>query len=58
MYTIYVCQMASSNRRWRSRPQIKGYQDTLYAKKNNQLYHERHIEGTVDFIFGNTTTVF
>jgi hypothetical protein len=50
--------MASSSRRWSSRPQIKGYQDALYAKKNKQLYHERCIEGTIVFIVSNMITVF
>ncbi|KAK2764278.1 hypothetical protein FQN54_008970 [Arachnomyces sp. PD_36] len=29
-----------------------GYQDTLYAKDNNQYYSNCYIEGAVDFIFG------
>jgi pectinesterase len=37
---------------------IKGYQDTLYAKYNRQLYLDCDIEGTVDFICGNATAVF
>lgn len=37
---------------------IKGYQDTLYAKHNRQLYTGCRIEGTVDFIFGDAAAVF
>ncbi|XP_020161845.1 pectinesterase/pectinesterase inhibitor PPE8B-like [Aegilops tauschii subsp. strangulata] len=37
---------------------ILGYQDTLYARKKRQFYHECRIECTVDFMFGNATTIF
>ncbi|KAI3855260.1 hypothetical protein MKX03_026118 [Papaver bracteatum] len=36
---------------------IEGYQDTLYAKKYNQFYREGDIFGTVDFIFGQSSTI-
>ncbi|KAI3952192.1 hypothetical protein MKW98_005887 [Papaver atlanticum] len=35
---------------------VEGYQDSLYAKKYNQFYRECDILGTVDFIFGSSTT--
>jgi pectinesterase len=35
-----------------------GWQDTLYAASGRQYYRRCWIEGHVDFIFGNSTTVF
>ncbi|RZC66137.1 hypothetical protein C5167_009824 [Papaver somniferum] len=35
-----------------------GHQDTLYARALRQLYNSCRIEGTVDFIFGNSAAVF
>jgi hypothetical protein len=35
-----------------------GWQDTLYANGGRQYYDHCHIEGRVDFIFGNATAVF
>lgn len=35
-----------------------GYQDTLYANALRQYYKSCHIEGTVDFIFGNAASIF
>ncbi|XP_026436378.1 probable pectinesterase/pectinesterase inhibitor 39 [Papaver somniferum] len=36
---------------------IEAYQDSLYAKKYNQFYRECDILGTVDFIFGQSSTI-
>ncbi|XP_071735486.1 probable pectinesterase/pectinesterase inhibitor 51 [Rutidosis leptorrhynchoides] len=35
-----------------------GNQDTLYAHSLRQLYKSCHIEGNVDFIFGNSASIF
>lgn len=35
-----------------------GWQDTLYAKNGRQYYDHCYIEGTVDFIFGQSAAVF
>ncbi|WOH00635.1 hypothetical protein DCAR_0520006 [Daucus carota subsp. sativus] len=35
-----------------------GHQDTLYANALRQYYKSCHIEGTVDFIFGNAVSIF
>lgn len=37
---------------------FEGYQDTLYAHSLRQFYQECTMYGTVDFIFGNSATVF
>ncbi|XP_047182065.1 putative pectinesterase/pectinesterase inhibitor 24 [Vigna umbellata] len=39
------------------RCRIDAYHDTLYAYSNCQFYRECNINGTVDFIFGNSTVV-
>ncbi|MEK4286699.1 pectinesterase family protein [Paenibacillus sp. FSL P4-0502] len=37
---------------------LLGYQDTLFADKGRAYFVDSHIEGTVDFIFGNSAAVF
>ncbi|KAG9006496.1 hypothetical protein FRB94_014348 [Tulasnella sp. JGI-2019a] len=38
--------------------QIRGYQDTLYANKGSQFYSKSLIQGSVDFIFGKTASIW
>lgn len=37
---------------------IYGYQDTLYDYSGRHLFRECHIEGAVDFIFGNARSLY
>jgi pectin methylesterase-like acyl-CoA thioesterase len=37
---------------------LLGYQDTLFADKGRAYFVDSHIQGTVDFIFGNSPAVF
>ncbi|KAG0492397.1 hypothetical protein HPP92_005458 [Vanilla planifolia] len=37
---------------------IQGFQDSLYSYANRQFYRDCDIYGTVDFIFGNSASVF
>ncbi|KAG8982629.1 hypothetical protein FRB94_003376 [Tulasnella sp. JGI-2019a] len=38
--------------------QLRGYQDTLYANKGAQFYSKSLIQGSVDFIFGKTASIW
>lgn len=40
------------------RCRFDGYQDTLYTKTYHQFYRDCEIYGTIDFIFGDATTLF
>ncbi|WVZ81600.1 hypothetical protein U9M48_028955 [Paspalum notatum var. saurae] len=53
-----VALMSESNHSVIYHCSLQGYQDTLYVRMGKQFYRERHIFGTVDFIFGDTAAVF
>ncbi|KDN51884.1 hypothetical protein RSAG8_00435, partial [Rhizoctonia solani AG-8 WAC10335] len=38
--------------------QLKGYQDTLLAESGTQFYGKSYIEGAVDYIFGQTSSIW
>ncbi|XP_042035392.1 pectinesterase-like [Salvia splendens] len=53
-----VAVLSASDRSAFYRCSIEGYQDTLWAAANRQLFEECQIYGTIDFIFGNAAAVF
>ncbi|KAK9085928.1 hypothetical protein Sjap_026339 [Stephania japonica] len=52
-----VALRVSSDRTVIHRCKIIAFQDTHYAHANRQFYKDCYISGTVDFIFGDSTTV-
>ncbi|MBA0858074.1 hypothetical protein Goshw_021150 [Gossypium schwendimanii] len=53
-----VAFRATSNKVIMFNCHFNGYQDTLYPHKGQQFYRDCVISGTVDFIFGDSATVF
>lgn len=49
---------SNSNKSIIYRCSLEGYQDTVYAENNLQLYLGCDLYGTVDFVFGNAKAVF
>jgi pectinesterase len=53
-----VALRSNSNHSVVYRCRIEGYQDTLWAENERQLYLESNISGTVDLVFGNAKAFF
>jgi pectinesterase len=53
-----VALFANGDRHVYRNCRMLGWQDTLYANRGRQYYDACHIEGRVDFIFGDATAVF
>ncbi|CAD6240706.1 unnamed protein product [Miscanthus lutarioriparius] len=52
-----VALLVSADRAVAYRCAVVGYQDTLYAHAQRQLYRECEVAGTVDAVFGNAAAV-
>ena len=52
-----VALLVSADRAVAYRCAVIGYQDTLYAHAQRQLYRECEVAGTVDAVFGNAAAV-
>ncbi|KAL5996250.1 hypothetical protein ACLOJK_026324 [Asimina triloba] len=53
-----VALMCDADRSTFYRCSFRGYQDTLFARYQQQFYRECDVYGTVDFIFGDAVAVF
>ncbi|KAJ7109533.1 hypothetical protein O6H91_Y571600 [Diphasiastrum complanatum] len=53
-----VALRVDSDRSAFHRVAVLGYQDSLYAHTLRQFYRDCLIEGTIDFIFGNSAAIF
>uniref|UniRef100_A0A0D3HJ56 Pectinesterase n=1 Tax=Oryza barthii TaxID=65489 RepID=A0A0D3HJ56_9ORYZ len=56
--TPAVALRCDSNRSLIHRCRIDGYQDTLWAQNNLQVYLRCDIAGTIDFVYGNAKAIF
>uniref|UniRef100_A0A0E0BGA5 Pectinesterase n=1 Tax=Oryza glumipatula TaxID=40148 RepID=A0A0E0BGA5_9ORYZ len=56
--TPAVALRCDSNRSLIHRCRIDGYQDTLWAQNNQQVYLRCDIAGTIDFVYGNAKAIF